>query len=80
MTLFYSNNTHTHTDDDNIITLKPLAQFSDCQNEFINASYIHVRTYTITYQHYHYMYIQQGYSKAMKFIATQGVYKSLNHY
>ena len=39
--------THTHTDDDNIITLKPLAQFSDCQNEFINASYIHVRTYTI---------------------------------
>ena len=30
------------TDDDNFISLQPLAGYADCQNAFINASYIDV--------------------------------------
>ena len=39
--IFYS---HISSDDDNRIVLKPL---SDCQNDYINASYVDVRIYSL---------------------------------
>ena len=77
--IFYS---HISSDDDNRIVLKPL---SDCQNDYINASYVDVRIHSlnnywtlkitlIVYVHLFIcmMFILQGYESFHKFIACQG--------
>lgn len=43
----------TRADDENRVTLTPIPGYSDCQNDYINASYIDVSTIT-TYQDYNY--------------------------
>lgn len=44
---------YTCADDENRVTLTPIPGYSDCQNDYINASYIDVSTIT-TYQYYNY--------------------------
>ena len=71
---------HISSDDDNRIVLKPL---SDCQNDYINASYVDVRIHSlnnywtlkitlIVYVHLYIMFALQGYESFHKFIACQG--------
>ena len=68
-------------DDDNRIVLKPLADASDCQRDYINACYVDVSLFS-AYQSalltvaflYTCLPTIQGFSIANKFIATQGEY------
>ena len=42
MLLFNEFHSFTLLDDDNRVTLKPLSEYSDCQRDYINASYVDV--------------------------------------
>ena len=61
------------SDDDNRIALKPLADVSDCQRDYINACYVDVSLflYLMLSIIFPTSYLQ-GYSIPNKFIATQG--------
>ena len=72
---------HISSDDDNRIVLKPLSGSTDCQSDYINASYVDVRNiYMLTIFIENSMiiiiisqlFVFQGYDKIHKFIACQG--------
>ena len=68
------------SDDDNRIVLKPLADVSDCQRDYINACYVDVSLFLNLILSilcaFPNSYLQ-GYSIPNKFIATQGKISSL---
>ena len=66
-------------DDDNRVILKPLADVSDCQKDYINACYVDVREFIIHYllksifMIFVFVFLfLQGYSIPNKFLVTQG--------
>ena len=76
-----------YLDDDHRISLVPLPNFPECQNDYINASYIDVckfiynvvtiicKCFIINTAHFNNIYDSiKGFSETNKFIASQGMY------